>query len=108
LRGVLNRLLLADSGVTSLGCMARFPIGRIYDQDLPGVRFSAIVGADTFGCAITVDALVAHYGAKQRQSEQILQAFDWNRAAIERIADRLIAQQPSEPHRVVVIRSADC
>ena len=48
--------------------VARFPIGRPFDQDFPGVRFSAIVGADTFGCAITVDALVAHYGAKQRQS----------------------------------------
>ena len=90
------------------GDMARFPIGRIYDQDFPGVRFSGIVGADTFGCAITVEALVTHYGAQQRQSEQILQAFDRNRATIERIADRLIAQQPSEPHRLVVIRSADC
>ena len=88
--------------------MAQFPIGRIYDQDFPGVRFSAVVGKDTFGCAITVEALVAHYGARQRQSEQVLQAFDRNRAAIERIADRLIAQQPSEPHRVIVIRSADC
>jgi Protein of unknown function (DUF1488) len=90
------------------GHMARFPVGRIYDQDLPGVRFNAIVGNDTFACAITVDALVSHYGANQRQSEQVLQAFDRNRAAIERIADRLIARQPSEPHRVVVIRSADC
>jgi len=88
--------------------MALFPIDRSYDQDLPGVRFSAIVGGDTFGCAITVDALVAHYGAKQRQSEQILQAFDRNRAAIEHIAKTLIAQNPSEPHRLVVIRSADC
>jgi Protein of unknown function (DUF1488) len=64
--------------------MARFPIGRIYDPNFPGERLSAIVDAHTFGCAITVEALVAHYGAEQRRSEQIL------------------------PHRVVVIHSADC
>jgi hypothetical protein len=99
---------MSAPGIRGEGHVTRFPIGRIYDQDFPGVRFSALVGTDTFGCAITVEALVAYYGAKQRQSEHILQAFDRNRAAIEHIADRLIAQQLSEPHRLVVIRSADC
>jgi hypothetical protein len=85
--------------------MARFLKGRLYNSDRDIVMFTAQVGAEQVGCAISREALEDHFGGDKGQ---LLQAFDRNRPAVEGVAERLIREGRLEADGSVLIRTADC
>jgi hypothetical protein len=84
---------------------ARFAKSQLYNPENMTVMFAAYVGEQTLACAISIEALHDHFeGDHQKPTE----TFTRNRAAIERIAERLIANQRFERDGSVLIRTADC
>jgi len=69
------------------------------------VKFAAIVGNDTIGCEISLEALKDNF---ENDCLQPTAVFSRHRPAIERIAEKLIAQKRFENDGSILIRSSDC
>lgn len=83
----------------------RFPDSPHAYSDGMVVHFTAILGKYAIKCAISLDALGAHFVKNQMSP---LEAFSHHRASIERIAERLIFQKRFENNGSILIRRSDC
>lgn len=98
-----------STGVTKLKdnfvSAVRFPDSPPCHSDGLAVHFTAVTGGRSIRCAISLDALADHF---EKDRSNPVAAFSRNRAAIERIAGRLIAQRRFENNGSILIRSFDC
>jgi hypothetical protein len=69
------------------------------------ILFPAIIGNDTIGCAISVEALADHFENNPMKPTTV---FSHHRTAIEHIAEKLIALKRFEDDGSILIRSSDC
>jgi hypothetical protein len=98
--------MLGNKGEVSVMGVARFPHSTpLYDSHRMVVLFVAIVSNETIGCAISHEALTDHF---ENNALQPAAAFSRHRAAIERIAEKLISQKRFESDGSILIRTADC
>lgn len=77
----------------------------LYDSHREVVKFAAYVGGATVACAISREALMDHF---ENTSKEPASVFSRHRAAIECIAEKLIAKGRYESDGSILIRSSDC
>jgi hypothetical protein len=83
---------------------AKFPQTQIYDDVDQAVIFTAISDKEPIRCTISLAALQDNFQGHLRP----LKAFICNRPAIEKIAERLIAERRFEADGSILISSIDC
>ena len=86
--------------------IAKFPQTQIYDNVDQTVIFTAISDKEPIRCTISLAALQDNF--QGQLLGEPLKAFICNRPAIEKIAERLIAEQRFEADGSINISSMDC
>ena len=76
-----------------------------FDQDV--VRFYAIIEKNAVVCKVTIEALIAYFGAKEPDDAAAIRAFSTNRSQIEDAARDKIEQEWIPGQREIVLGTDD-